>query len=460
MKVAYFDCQFGAAGDMLNAALLAAGADEAAWRSALARLPLPKVELRLSQVERCNLIATKLDVLDEHGESFDAPSDHHHDHASSDHHHDDAPSDHHHDHAPGDHHHHHAPSDHHHHHAPTEHHHGLEHSHSHLPEILQLIDHADLTPGATSLAKRIFSRLADAEAKVHGVPAEQVAFHEVGAVDSIIDIVGFSIAYDSLQIEKSFGSAVAVGSGTVKTQHGLFPVPGPATFYLLENARMPMASSSIGFECLTPTGAAILAEVVSQWGKQPELTTVGRVGYGAGTKNPPTWPNVCRVVIGESGATMGGARFAAEALSVIEANIDDFSPQALSTVMERLLGAGAMDVTLTPVVMKKGRAGHILSVLCKPEDRYRLQEQILDETSSIGVRWYAAERLVAHREWQEVELSPGRRVRIKIARDNQGHIVNMQPEFEDCARYADEHKVPVKEVLIDALSRYRNGSNK
>jgi uncharacterized protein (TIGR00299 family) protein len=416
MKIAYFDCQYGAAGDMLNAALLAAGADEGAWRAGLARLPLPRVELRVTQVERCNLFATKLDVLDEHGASYDFP---HGEHA---------------------------------------------HDHSHLHDILHLIDHASLSPGAESLAKRIFTRLADAESRVHGVRAEDVAFHEVGAVDSIVDIVGFAIAYDSLGIGKSYGSAVAVGSGTVQTQHGLFPVPGPATLYLLESAGVPTAGTNINFECLTPTGAAILCEVVSEWGRQPAMKAVGKVGYGAGTKNPPTWPNVCRVILGDASDTTSGAgasgRFTAESLAVVEANLDDFSPQTLSVVVDRLLEAGALDVTVAPVLMKKGRAGQVLTVLCKPDDRVRLQEQIIEETSSIGVRWYAAERFVANREWQEVELSPGSHVRMKIARDNQGHVVNVQPEFDDCARYAEEHRVPVKQVLIDALAKYkRNGTS-
>jgi uncharacterized protein (DUF111 family) len=194
------------------------------------------------------------------------------------------------------------------------------------------------------------------------------------------------------------------------------------------------------------------------------MKSVGKVGYGAGTKNPPTWPNVVRVVLGEaSGTTDGGAasnRFSSETLAVVEANLDDFNPQTLSVVVDHLLEAGALDVTVAPVLMKKGRAGQILSVFCKPEDRLRLQEQIIEETSSIGVRWYAAERIVAQREWQEVELTPGNRVRMKIAKDNNGKIVNVQPEFDDCARYAEQHHVPVKEVLLDAVAKFRrNGAS-
>jgi pyridinium-3,5-bisthiocarboxylic acid mononucleotide nickel chelatase len=469
MKIAYFDCQYGAAGDMLNAALLAAGADEGVWRTALASLGLPKVQLKLNQVNRCNLMAMKLDVLNEDGVAYDelndlnsvraglAPpaSEHHHEH--HEHHHDEHGHHHH------EHHHHHVHhhQEHHHHDHEHSHEHG-DHDHRHLPDILHLIEHAQLTPGAKSLASRIFTRLAEAEARVHGMSPHDVVFHEVGAVDSIVDIVGFAIAYDSLGIEKSYGSSVAIGSGTVKSQHGIFPVPGPATMYLLEAARVPIAASTISFECLTPTGAAILCEVVSEWGRQPAMQAASAIGYGAGTKNPPKHPNVVRVIIGEASDTASGAqpsdRFTSETLAVVEANLDDFNPQALAFAVDRLFAAGALDVTVAPVLMKKGRAGQVLTVLCKPADRVRIQERILEETSSIGVRWYAAERLIAQREWQEVELSPGSKVRLKIARDNRGQVVNVQPEFDDCVRYAEQHHVPVKEVLIDAMAKFkRNG---
>lgn len=455
MKIAYFDCQFGAAGDMLNAALLAAGVDAQKWKSELGKIDLDgqKFNVVVDDVVRCNIVAKKLDVLDDKGVKYDSryqqsvePDQHeHHHHRDEEHHH----------------------SHDEHKHQHERHHHGETHHDRRLPDILRMIDKSGLTSGARSLASRIFSRLAEAESRVHGVRPDEIHFHEVGAVDSIVDIVGFSIGYDLLGIQKSFGSAIAIGAGRVQTEHGLFPIPGPATLYLLEASGAPIAESNIGFECLTPTGAAILCEVISEWGKQPAISKIDSIGYGAGTKDPPLWPNVCRVVVGEASDTASdtasGAkpsdRFSTETLAVVEANLDDFNPQALAFAMERLFEAGALDVTVGAVVMKKGRAGHLLTALCKPSDRIRIQETILEQTSSIGVRWHPAERLVTQREWKEVELSPGNKVRVKIARDNQGHVVNVQPEFDDCVRYAEQHHVPVKDVLADALTRYKtNGS--
>jgi hypothetical protein len=290
------------------------------------------------------------------------------------------------------------------------------------------------------------------------VKPEDVHFHEVGAIDAIVDIVGFSIGYDLLGIEKSFCSAVAIGAGKCCTEHGLLPVPGPATLYLLSEANAAIANSTIDFECLTPTGAAILCEIASDWGTQPGFASIDRVGYGAGSKDPGAWPNACRVVLGTAGGA-SAARFDTETVVVLEANIDDLNPQTLSFTMERLLAAGALDAFITPVLMKKGRSGHLLTVLCRESDRQAMEQLIMTETSTLGVRGHQAQRCVARREWSEVTLERGDSVRIKIARDTTGAIINIQPEYEDCAAYATKYGLPLKDVLTEAMVRFNKQAN-
>lgn len=461
MKIAYFDCQYGAAGDMLNAALLAAGVDEAQWKAELGKLSLSgDFQLSVSDCMRCGISAKKLDVLGTGGEKLDAmyfadvaslpnaPEDvqqavnaepghthkHSHDHEHS----------HSHDH------------EHSHEHEHGHSHEAVSYRHRHLPEIVDLIEKSSIRPAAKDLAIRIFTRLSVAESRVHGVPPESVHFHEVGAVDAIVDIVGFSIAYELLGIERAYTSALPLGSGKVLTEHGLFPAPGPATLYLLQECGAAIEPDQYKFEVLTPTGAAILAEVTSGWGKQPGFQAIESIGYGAGTKDPRQWPNVVRVLIGNGVATANGdKRFDHDQVMVIEANLDDSSPQAISFAMERLFEAGALDVTVTPVVMKKGRAGHILSVLSRLEDAEAIQELVLTETSSIGVRCHVANRSIARREWEAVSLSAGGTVRMKLAYDRDGKLLNCQPEFEDCASYATSHKKTLKDVMNEAIAVFR-----
>lgn len=463
---AYFDCQFGAAGDMLLGALIDAGLDLKAWQNELDKIALPKgsFAIRTSTVVRATMAAIKLDV-------DIADHEHSHDH---DHGHDD---EHAHEHA-----HEHIHKDAHgrehryvHSHTHTHVHDAKpltghlptfpsasDHSHAHtrkLAEVLQIIADSAITEAAKDLAARIFQRLAKAEGLVHGVSPFEVHFHEVGAVDAIIDIVGFAVAYDMLKIKKSYASAVPLGSGQVKTAHGLFPVPAPATVRLLQEAKATTSALHIPYECLTPTGAAILCEVAHAWGKQPAFNTISATGCGAGTKDNPDLPNLCRVIIGqESIATKESAkseRFAQERVVQLEANIDDLSPQVLSFACDKLLNEGALDVSLTPTLMKKGRPGQILSVLSKPSDQERLQEIILQETSSLGVRAQALTRIVAEREWQKVTLGSGDSVRIKIALDKAGNIINLLPEFEDCAAHANKTGQPVKNIINEALTLYR-----
>jgi pyridinium-3,5-bisthiocarboxylic acid mononucleotide nickel chelatase len=492
MKTAYFDVQFGAAGDMLVASLISAGLDEKRWTEEVRKIALPvsSYQLRISDVMRCSIKCKKLDVLNEAGEQLDLyygmeidPNSHHHHF----HGHDDVGHEHTHlhthshshththshvhSHGPGDEHvheheHEHEHTHHHHHHDHEHEHphdnghtHEHEHSHSHgtrtLKEVISIIDASPIAIEAKQLAERIFRRLAASEGKVHGVPAEDVHFHEVGSVDAIIDIVGFAIGYHMLGIQRSTVSAVPLGKGKVKTEHGLFPAPGPAVVYLLADAGAKTIDSSINFECLTPTGAAILCEIADAWDSQPSFSQVQSAGYGAGTKDPSGWPNVVRVVIGEAPETQSGSgKYDCDTVAVVEANLDDFSPQALSYAIDRLFEAGAFDVTVIAAVMKKGRSGHVLTVLCAPSDRLKIQETIIAETSSIGTRWHLAQRVITKRDWKQVKLAKGT-VRVKIAMDKDGAPVNVQPEFDDCAAYAQEHGLPVKEVLTQALVAFR-----
>jgi uncharacterized protein (TIGR00299 family) protein len=284
MKIAYFDCGYGAAGDMLLGALIAAGLPVAAWLKELDKIALPP---EISDVDRCSLAAKKVDVVYEqqphvhsHAHSDENAHSHSHEHPHEQSHH------------------------HNHEHSHDEHHHEHEETHTHthernLPEILQIIDQSKIAPEAKQLASRIFTTLAEAEASVHGKPLEQVHFHEVGAIDAIVDIVGFAVGYNMLKIESSTVSALPVGSGQIKTAHGWFPVPGPAVINILATAGIPVASSPFTHECLTPTGAAILSTVAQESAPMPSMT-ISSAGYGAGTFNPSTFPNVCRVIIGES----------------------------------------------------------------------------------------------------------------------------------------------------------------
>jgi hypothetical protein len=282
--------------------------------------------------------------------------------------------------------------------------------------------------------------LGEAEAKTHQVPIEKVHFHEVGAADSIADIVGAAVAFDSLDVGEVYCSAVNVGSGTVDTQHGVLPVPAPATARLLENA--PVYSRGPMMELTTPTGAAIAVTLAKSFGAMPPVTIV-RTGYGAGDRDFPGQANVLRVILGEA----TGAR-EAQTVTVIEANIDDSNPQVLAYASERLMEAGALDVTLQPIVMKKGRPGTLLSVIVKPEDRETLAALIFQETSTLGLRIYSAERRVQSRSWTEV-TTPYGKVRIKVSGDGA-----YAPEYEDCRKLALESGAPLKQVIAEANFAY------
>lgn len=456
MLTAYFDCQYGASGDMLLGALIDAGLDFTKWQEQLAGIALPANSFHVSvnRVARATISATKFDVTlrsvgaaggeadfmkdTEHAHptvhSHDEGQEHSHSHSHHDEHHD------------------------HHHHQHGEH----THDHTHLSEhgrsykeIIGIIEQSKISTNAKQLASRIFARLAAAEASVHGVDLDQVHFHEVGSVDAIVDMVGFAIAFDMMQIECTAVSAVPLGSGYVKTAHGVLPVPAPAVLNMLTASPLPVAPVQLEYECLTPTGAAILCELNQGQSTIPAFRRIEKVGYGAGSKNPPGVPNICRVVLGytEASAQVQQARFRTENIAIIETNIDDMTPQAISAFVDLCFEHGSLDVNVTPCVMKKGRSGHLLTVLCKPEDQVAMRELMLLHTSALGARSYEAVRSVAEREIETVALSEELAVRIKIGRDLQGKIINVQPEFDDCVELAKANDVPLKDAYRMVLAR-------
>ncbi len=317
---------------------------------------------------------------------------------------------------------------------------GETRSHRHLPHILDLIEHAALPPRAKQNAARVFQRLGAAEAKVHNVPIEKVHFHEVGAVDSICDIAGACIALELLGVDEIHSSAINTGSGTVNTEHGVLPVPAPATAELLTGR--PVYARGPSVELATPTGAAIASELATSFGPMPAIR-IASIGYGAGDKDFPEHANVLRVIIGEPSGALEST-----SVAVIEANIDDSSPQVLGYAMERLLDAGALDVTLESALMKKSRPGTLLRVIARPEQREDLAQLIFAETTTLGLRLYAAERRVKARTTVEVATTHGK-VRVKVSENG-----SFAPEYDDCRELARTTGTPLKEILAEAHLAY------
>jgi uncharacterized protein (TIGR00299 family) protein len=316
------------------------------------------------------------------------------------------------------------------------------HAHRHLSHILKMIEKGALSPRARENAIAVFRRLGEAEAQVHQISIEKVHFHEVGAVDSIADIVGACVAFDLLDVDTIVCSPVNVGSGTVKAEHGVLPVPAPATALLLTGA--PVYSRGPAVELTTPTGAAVAVTLSSQFGVLPPMK-IAATGFGAGTHDFPEQANVLRIILGEP---TGAAE--ALAVSVIEANIDDLNPQVLAFAMEKLLQFGALDATVQPIVMKKGRPGHLLRVIATPEDREALAQIVFSETSTFGLRIYPAERRVQARSFREVETPYGK-VRVKVS--NEGYFA---PEYEDCRKLALASGVALKQIIAEANFAYLN----
>lgn len=319
--------------------------------------------------------------------------------------------------------------------------------HRSMGDIEDLIESSKLDAAVKKRALGVFSLLAEAEGKVHNKPADKVHFHEVGAVDSILDILGCSIGVEWLGLTEIAASAVNVGGGQVETQHGLYPVPAPATAELLKD--IPSYSSGVEAELATPTGAAMLKSWVKEFGGMPAMK-VEKIGYGAGARDIPKQPNVVRLMVGEAVEVEQGtvAPPGDEIVSVIEANIDDMSPQLYGFFVEKAIEAGALDVSCASVQMKKNRPGLMVTVLCRPEESDGLAQVLFDQTTTIGLRIYEARRKVLEREEVNVDTSYGT-VRVKVARRD-GHVINFTPEYEDCRRLAEEKSVPLKQILLEA----------
>jgi pyridinium-3,5-bisthiocarboxylic acid mononucleotide nickel chelatase len=464
MRIAYLDCFSGISGDMFLGALVDAGVSAKLLEETVAALDLG-ARLEISRVVRGGIAATKVDVY-VHGEK-DLPREvfwkqHSHSHEKAH----DHPHEHGHERS-------HPHEEHDHAHAQRS---GTDtpqsrvgmpvpHTHEHgrgLSEIRRIIDGAAISSSAKAIAIQIFEALGTAEAEIHNTSIEQVHFHEVGAVDAMVDIVCAAVGAEALGVDEWICSPLNVGGGTVRCAHGTLPVPAPATVKLLQDA--PVYSFGPQVELVTPTGAAIVKTLARQFGSFPAMK-IERAGYGAGSREFAEHPNVLRLTIGEaivpagagtgvqtsaSGKELEGV--ASELISVLEANLDDLSPQVLAYAMERLLAEGALDVFSVPVQMKKNRAGTVLTVLANMPDVDRLTRVMFAETSTLGVRRRDEERRVLQRRWETIATSWGP-VRIKIANLN-GTVSNYSPEFEDCRRIATEHRVPLKTVMQEALRLY------
>jgi uncharacterized protein (TIGR00299 family) protein len=447
MRIAYLECFSGVSGDMFLGALVDAGVPARVFEEAVAALGVG-ARLEISRVVRSGISATKVDVWVE-GEK-DRPreecwEEHGHGHS----------------HSPG-----------HHEQEQAGHSHSLPgeisraepalslpkgvpapHKHSHgrgLTEIRGIISGATISEGAKKTAVAIFQALGAAEAKIHDTSIESVHFHEVGAVDAMVDIVCAAVGAEALGVDEIVCSALNVGGGTVRCAHGTFPVPAPATVELLKDA--PVYSSGLDAELVTPTGAAIVKTLARRFGAFPEMR-LDKSGYGAGSRDFPGHPNVVRLTIGEAAVTASlAAKTASETIIVLEANVDDLNPQVFGYVMDRLLEEGALDVFGVPVQMKKSRPGTLLTVLCRPEDAGKLTQLIFTETTTLGVRRREEVRQTLARRWENVRTQWGE-VRIKVASMN-GTVTNYAPEYEDCRRIAAEHHVPLKTVMGEAVEAY------
>ena len=408
-RVLYFDCFSGISGDMALGAMLDAGLPLDDLKRALGALSLGDAHVHAERVLRAGVSATKFHV-------------HEHAHGTHPHDHDRV---HDHDHLYDR---------------------GHAHPHRSLPEIFALIDGSGLAPAGRGRAKAMFERLAAAEAAIHQMPIESVHLHEVGALDSIIDIVGIVFAMEWAAADAVVCSPLNVGGGMVQSAHGLFPVPAPATVRLLGDA--PVYSGQVQKELVTPTGALIATTFATSFGPLPAMS-VERVGYGAGERDHPSTPNVLRVLVGRAAENTAST----ERVTVIECEIDDMNPQIFGVVMDQLNGAGALDVFYTPVQMKKNRPGTLLTVVAKPDRKGDIADIIFRETTTIGLRHYDVDRECLQRELITVETPIGA-VRFKVARRD-GRVMNAVPEFEDCSKLAAAHNLPVKEVQAIAFKAYQ-----
>jgi uncharacterized protein (TIGR00299 family) protein len=443
MKTLYLDIFSGVSGDMFLAALLDLGVDAHQFEHELEKLKLDGYHLHISRQEKSGIAGVKFDVhlAGDHG--------HEHEHAHS------------HAHEPGDHKHHH---EHEHGHG---HSHGHEHSHSHESEhhhheenrtftaIRQLISKSPLSDWVKKKSIAVFQRIADAEGKIHGKPADLVHFHEVGAVDSIVDIVGACVALEMLGKPRVLAAPVVEGVGWINCAHGRFPIPAPATLAILGARGVAVTQCDEPHELVTPTGAALLAEFAESFAPMQGLVAE-KIGFGLGTRVNKTRPNVLRAVLGtetfDAQHSISNAQahdWEMDTVAVLETNLDDISAEILGNFVERALAAGVLDVFHTPIQMKKNRPGVLLTVLCAETDADKFSEMMLRETSAFGVRRHSAQRRKLRREFVTVK-TPFGEVTVKLGKLN-GKIVQAAPEFESCRKLAEEKNIPLKQIYDAAL---------
>jgi uncharacterized protein (TIGR00299 family) protein len=386
MKIAYFDCFSGASGDMILGALIDAGLSSRLLRKELKKLGLPSVHLKATKVLKGGLTATQV-VVEGKGETR---------------------------------------------------------SHRTLKEMLRIIDRSSLEPGIKEQSREIFRRIASVEGEIHRRPMEEIHFHEIGGLDSVVDIAGAVWGLRQLGIERIYVSRVNVGTGFVKCEHGTIPVPSPAALSLMRGK--PIYSSGVEKELLTPTGAALLSTLGSEFGTLPPMK-VERIGYGAGRSDLPH-PNLLRVMIGTLEAAAG-----VERVMVVETNIDDMNPQFYDYVIEKLLALEVMDVFVTPILMKKNRPATLLTVICPAEKLASVTRFLFKETTTLGMRWHEEERARADREIITLQTKYGA-IRFKLARW-EGRLVNLSPEYEDCKKLATRTGIPLKDIFEEAKKAAR-----
>ena len=387
MRIGYFDCFGGASGDMILGALLASGLSPGALRAQLEKLGLAGYEIGITEGPKQGFAATKVEV------------------------------------------------------RMTE-----SQTHRHLHHITEIIDRSDLPVCVKDPSKRVFRRLAEAEAKVHGTTIEKVHFHEVGAIDAIVDVVGAVAGIHELQLDRIYCSAIPTGSGTVRCEHGLMPVPAPATAELLRG--VPLAEADETGEMTTPTGAAILTTLAEGFGPLPAMR-IERVGYGAGSRDWKNRPNVLRLIVGESVETSNER----DEVVVLDANLDDATGEQVGHVFDALFEAGALDVFASPITMKKNRPGIQLSVIATDATVNACEDVLFRETTTFGIRRHRCKRTKLDRSSEEVETRFGP-IHVKIGRRG-GRVVKVSPEYEDCARASREHGVGLRDTMFEAERVWR-----
>jgi len=392
-RICYFECFSGASGDMLLGSLLGTGIDKSWFLNELDKIKAIQgcFEVKISNVVKKGISAVDANVILAHH----------------------------------------------------------EHHHRGLDDIIKIINSSGIDSKAGNLAIKIFTTLAKAEAKVHNQDINSVHFHEVGAVDAIVDIVGFSILFTSLNIDKVIVSPVNVGSGFVNAAHGTLPVPAPATLEILKESGWPVDNSvKIEGESLTPTGAAILATINNEFGSFPAFDQIISVSYGAGKKDFENIANIIRVSLGEvSEITL----FDNDTVYVVETNIDDMQPEFYDHIISKLFDNGALDVYLTPIIMKKTRPACKVSIICTEKIKLLMEKIIFEETSTLGIRSYKTQRAVLKREFIKININGLGEVSVKIAKDNDGKILSAKPEYDDCAKLAILNNIPIKNIYDSAL---------